>query len=48
MAITIAVLVSLLVGVVFGFGLGRRQGIAATRREMLRARRRGEDLTDFF
>lgn len=47
MAITLAVLVSLLVGLVFGFGLGRRQGISQTRREMLRAHRRGEDLTDF-
>ena len=47
MGITIAVLVSLLVGLVFGFGLGRRHGVAETRREFLRARRRGEDLTDY-
>lgn len=47
MAMTIAVLVSLLVGLVFGFGLGRRQGISAVRRELLRAQRRGEDLTGF-
>ncbi|GAB3455035.1 hypothetical protein [Actinophytocola sediminis] len=47
MAITLAVLVSLLVGLVFGFGLGRRQGISEVRRQLLRAQRRGEDLTDF-
>jgi hypothetical protein len=47
MVVTAVVLVSLLVGLVFGFGLGRRQGVAAARREMLRAYRRGEDLTDF-
>ncbi|WP_154814674.1 hypothetical protein [Actinophytocola xinjiangensis] len=48
MGITIAVLVSLLVGLVFGFSLGRRQGVTAARREFLRARDRGEDLTDYF
>jgi hypothetical protein len=47
MAMTAVILVSLLVGLVFGFGLGRRQGATAARREMLRAYRRGEDLTEF-
>lgn len=47
MVMTAAILISLLVGLVFGFGLGRRQGVAAARRELMRAYRRGDDLTEF-